>query len=52
MAKELQGIETWAKALGILLTFISARPAFHAIREAEGTNPPGEHLILLRSINY
>ena len=51
MAKESKGFETWAKALGLLLTFISARAAIHAIRQQEGLLPTSEHVLLLRSIN-
>jgi hypothetical protein len=51
LAKGPTGIDTWVKAAGMLLTFLSLRAAFNTIRASEGTLPPSEQTILLRSIN-
>lgn len=46
---EKEGFQAWGQAVGLLITFVSVTAAINAVRNIG--KGPGEHILLLRSIN-
>lgn len=51
MNQKLEGVDAVFKAVAIFASFIGFNAALNSFRASQGLLPPGEHILLLRSIN-